>query len=221
MTRAVPMLDDIALENVFSARHSTRQRVASIPVAGLAGDVQQALGRASHEIELTGLVVGAEARSALEALQKKAAAGEEASFTADITTALELEKVVVLEAHFAEHAARPNCFEYRLLLRESPPLPPPAELSSFGGLDGLDVGFDPGALGDVLSDVAAAADQIQDAVEAVADAVQKLEALASLADFALNNPFEALQRPKAKLAGVSESGAAASASLDKVLKGGS
>ena len=42
------------------------------------------------------------------------------------------------------------------MLAESPPLPPPAEVSSFGGLDGFglgDLGFDPGALGDVLDDI--------------------------------------------------------------------
>jgi len=221
VTRPTPMIDDIALDAVTSARHRSRLRVAPIPVAGLQGDVQQQLGRASHEIELAGLLVGEAARDALEKLQKKAATGEELVFHSDVTTALEVEKVVLRAAEFEEVAGRPSCYAYRLELVESPPLPPPAELSPFGGLDGLDVGFDPGALGDVLDQVSEVAGQIQEAVEAVQEAVATLEALASLGDLALGNPFEPMQRKSTELESVGGAGADAAGSLSRVLGGGS
>src|SRR5260370_36734553 len=56
---------------------------------------------------------------------------------------------------------------------ESPPLPPPAQVGGFGGLDdfGLgDLGIDPGVLGDiqnVAGQVTAAVDQAKGAIEAV------------------------------------------------------
>ena len=180
MTRPIPMLDDIELTAVHRAHHVTAQRFASMPVIGLEGDAQQRLSRASHEIELSGTIVGEGAKDALSKLQKKAATGEEVTFTADITSALELEKVVVAQAEFVEEAAVPDRYAYRLFLRESPPLPPPAELAPFGGLDGVDLGFDT----DILGDIASVADQVQNAVEQVAGAVSTLTQLASLGDLA-------------------------------------
>jgi hypothetical protein len=195
-----PMLGDLALEHVTWAETRLAQRLVAVPVIGLAGDAQQNLGRASHEIALAGVLVGTDAADKLSALQTKAAAGEELDFTADIATALELAKVVVIEARFTAEAGRPDRYGFQLTLRESPPLPPPAEASPFGGLDG----FDPGALGDVLGDVAAAAGELQAAVEAAADAVQQIGALAGLADLALGNPLTPMQEAAGSLASVAD-----------------
>ncbi len=186
--RTIPMIDDIALDYVTKIRQRTSQRAVSAPVAGLAGDVQQVMGRSSYEIELQGIIVGEDAASKLEALQQSAADGAERTFTADIATALELDKVIIVEAEFFQIAGRPNNYEYRLVLRESPPLPPPAQLSSFGGLDGFDLGFDT----DILGDIADMASDLQGAIDAVADAVGQLQALASLADFNIGNPLTPL-----------------------------
>jgi hypothetical protein len=193
MTRPIPTLGDLALDFVTAVETRLAQRIVALPIVGLEGDAQQRLGRASHEIELQGLIVGTEARDKLGELQGNAAAGEELDFTADIATALELAKVVVVEASFAEHAGLPDRYAYRLVLRESPPLPPPAEASPFGGLDGFDLGFDPGALSGVLDDVLDQASALQEAISAVAGAVDQLQALAGLADFALGNPLTPLQ----------------------------
>lgn len=190
MTRPIPMIDDLTLDYVSWARQRVVQRILSVPVIGLAGDVQQRLGRGSHEVEMAGVIVGEGVAERLKGLQEKASAGEEVVFSADITTALEMEHAVILSAEFQEFAGRPGYFEYRLTLRESPPLPEPAELASFGGLEGFELGFDT----DILSDIADVAGDLQDAVEAVTDVLSQLEALAGLADFGLDNLLTPVQQ---------------------------
>lgn len=217
MTRPVPMIDDLPLEAVTWARQVTRPRVVGVPVIGLDGDVQQRLGRGSHEVDLAGILVGAGARDALTRLQQKASSGEEVVFTADITSVLELEKAVIVEATFEESAGRPGRWEYYLKLRESPPLPEPAELSPFGGLDGVDLGFDT----DVLGDIADAAGKIQDAADLVTEALSALDALAALGDLSLGNPVEPMQREISRLAqaGAGADAASAGAALARLLGG--
>jgi hypothetical protein len=184
------MLGDLALDYVEWARQRTVQHTLSLPVPGLGGDVQQGLGRASHEIELAGVLVGEAVADRLAELQEKASAGEEVAFTADIATALEMENVVIISAQFEAYAGRLGYYHYQFYLRESPPLPEPAELSPFGGLDGFDLGFDT----DVLGDIADAAGQLQNAIDAVTDVLGDLEALAGLADLSLGNPLTPVQQ---------------------------
>ncbi len=217
MSRPIPMVDDLALDYVTHARQRTARRWQSVPVTGLEGDVQQGLGRASHEIELAGVLVGEESAERLRELQEKAAAGEETVFSADIANALELEKVVVAAAEFEERAGRPGTYEYRLWLRESPPLPEPAELSPFGGLDGFDLGFDT----DLLGDIADIAGELQDAVDAVTDVLDELEALAGLADLGLGNPVSPVQDEAGTLGASGAAAAEAAGQLGELLGGGS
>lgn len=210
------MVDDLALEAVAWVRQRTRPRFHSLPILGLEGDAQQKLGRGSHEVELSGLLWGETAATALSDLQGKAGAGEEVSFTADIATALELETMVLVDTEFRETAGRPGVWEYRLHLRESPPLPPPAELSPFGGLDGFDLGFDPGALGDVLGDIAAAAGDIQNAIDAATEALDALQAMAGMAGLAVDDPLTPV-RDEIAAAGEGTDATGATASLSGVL----
>lgn len=215
MTRAIPMIDDLALDHVAWARHRTTQRVLDLPVLGLAGDVQQNFGRGSHEIEVAGVLIGEEARDRLSDLQEKAASGGEADFTADIASALELEKVVILSADFREAAGQTGYYDYLLRLRESPPLPEPAELSPFGGLDGFDVGFDT----DLLGDIADIAGDLQDVLDVVGDALSVLDALAGLGDLALGNPLSPVQEEGDALASAGGGAIDAATSLDGILRG--
>ncbi|MBV7335210.1 hypothetical protein KFU94_44615 [Chloroflexi bacterium TSY] len=217
MTRPIPMLDDLALDYVTWARQRTRQHTLSMPIPGLAGDLQQQLGRSSHEIEIAGLLLGEEVADRLAELQNKASAGEAVPFTADIVTALEMENVLIVAAEFQEFAGQPGYYQYRFLLRESPPLPEPAELSPFGGLDGVDLGFDT----DVLGDITDIAGDLQGALDAVTDVLGDLEALAGLADLALGNPLTPVQEESASL---EESGSGTdglSDGLSQLLGGGS
>ena len=111
------------------------------------------------------------------------------TFSADISSALDLQKVVITSLHALEAAGQQNRFSYELHLAESPPLPPPAEISGFGGLDdfGLgDLGFDTDILGD-LQDLAG---DIAGAVDAALDVIDALSALTNLDGLALGNFME-------------------------------
>jgi hypothetical protein len=211
------MIDDLALDMVAWVRQRTTQGYVSQPVAGLEGHVQQRLGRASYEIELAGVLVGEGVADALATLQKKVAAGDEVTFTADITSALALDKVVILAAELQETAGQPGRYEYRLRLRESPPLPEPASLSPFGGLDGVDLGFDT----DILGDIADMADTLQDAIDSVTDVLGDLEALAGLADLDLGNPLAPVQDAAGGLGQLGAGADAAASALSSLLGDGS
>lgn len=179
---AVPLLGDIPLTRVQRIEHALDGGFAGARVLGLAGDVQERAGRGSHHIRISGALTGEAAADELNTLQQAAATGEELTFAADITAALELGKVVILRFQASETAGLPGFYAYDLLLAESPPLPPPAEVSGFGGLDGLgDLGFDT----DILGDISDLADQAASAIDAVQGAVAQLQGLASLGDLAL------------------------------------
>ena len=179
-TRPIPLLGDISLEFIQRIEHTLDAGFSSTRISGLSGELQQRSGRPSHRVRIEGVLVGEAAREALGTLQTAAQTGEELTFAADITSALDLQKVVIGSFRAHEAAGQASRIHYQLELIESPPLPPPAEVSGFGGLDefGLgDLGFDTDVLGDIqdlAGDVAGAVDQALGAVEA-------LGALASLA----------------------------------------
>ena len=193
---AVPMIDDIALDVVTYARHVTHARIVATAVPGLPGDVQQRLGRGSHEVEIHGVLLGEAGAEALTTLQEKASSGAEVPFTADITTALAIEKMIVVRAEFSHQAGHPGRYDYRLHLRESPPLPEPASLDPFGDLGGFDT--------DLLGDLSELADQVQGAMDAINDAVGVLGALANLGNLNLDNPLTPMQREAASLSEAGE-----------------
>src|SRR5262252_671407 len=125
----MPMVDDVSLAAVQWVRQETQQGFATQQVAGLDGTLHQKLGRRSHRITLAGVLLSDSAKDDLAKLQDKASSGAEVSFAAE------------------QEPGAGGQFRYLLTLAESPPLPPPAEVSSFGGLDGIgDLGFDAGAL---------------------------------------------------------------------------
>ena len=81
---------------------------------------------------------------------------------------------------------------YRLSVLESPPLPPPAEISGFGGLDdfGLgDMGFDTDILGDLADQVGA----ITDAIGQAAQMIDQLGALANLDSLSVGGLLEPME----------------------------
>lgn len=180
MTRPIPLLGDTPLDAVQHIEHVLDAGFSPLRIAGLGGEVQQRTGRPSHRVRVSGLLFGEAARDTLATLQTAAQGGQELSFSADISSALDLQKVVI--HHFAarEVAGISGRIEYEIELVESPPLPPPAEVAGFGGLDdfGLgDLGLDAG----VLDDIAGLAGDIAGAVDQALGAVEALGALASLA----------------------------------------
>jgi hypothetical protein len=191
---AAPMIDDIELKALQVIRQETEQDYLRQRIVGLDGTLHQRLGRRSHRVTMAGFLLANTAADDLAKLQKKAAAGDEVTFTADITTALEIEHMVI-ESFAAEQTIGPSGqTAYAIVLAESPPLPPPAEVSSFGGLGDFgvgDLGFDPGALGGVLSDIADQAGSVMGAVDSAISAAEQLSSLASLADLgSVGNPVK-------------------------------
>jgi hypothetical protein len=192
----VPMIDDVELAATQRVRQETDQGFIRHEIAGLDGTVHQKLGRRSHRVQLSGVLLTATAAADLETLQTKAAAGAEVTFTADIVTALAVEHMVIESLAVEQEVGVQGQYAYSLWLAESPALPPPAEVESFGGLDDFgmgDLGFDPGALADLAGDLADQAGSIMDAVDGALDAVQALGALAALGDLGdLSNPLSGL-----------------------------
>ncbi len=198
---AVPLLGDISLHYVQRMEHSLDGGFTATRIPGLAGTLQQNIGRLSHEILLAGVLFGSEATSQLETLQQAAAANAELTFAANITSALELQKVVITRFHVVEVAGQPNTYQYTIALRESPPLPPPAQVAGFGGLDdfGLgDLGFDTDILGDLQDLAGEIAGAVDDAL-GVIDALSALGNLGSLGGF-----LQPMDAPIQQSAGVGE-----------------
>lgn len=190
-TESMPIIGDITLTAVQEMSHVLDAGFAASPVPGLDGDPVQRAGRGSHAVRIAGVLRGETAADDLAALQTAASDGAEVSFAADITTALELQKVVITDLRARAVAGFEQLITYELDIVESPPLPPPAEVSGFGGLD--DFGL--GALGfdtDIMGDLAGIADDLAGAVDAVMDAADQLQALASLASIDVGGPLEPL-----------------------------
>lgn len=201
-----PMIDDIELVAVQHIRQETEQGYVAQRIAGLDGTLHQRLGRRSHRVRLAGVLFGDSAPDDLKALQEKALAGEEVAFTADITTALEI-SAMVIESFVAEQDIGPaNQFAYAMALVENPPLPPPAEVSAFGGLDDFgvgDLGFD--SLDDVLSGVTDQAAAALAAADGALEAAAGLAGLAGLGDLGdTDNPLAPLTDQIASLSGIGE-----------------
>lgn len=180
---ALPVIDDITLTMVQQISHDLDGGFVATPVVGLSGDVQQRTSRRSHRVNIVGVINGTPDTVAaeVEKLQQRASTGDEVTFTADIISALDLQKMVITSLQLVEQAGSANQFHYRINLVESPPLPPPAEVSGFGGLDDFgfgDLGFDT----DILGDLADLAGDIAGAVDAAMGAISALDALANIGD---------------------------------------
>ena len=220
---AAPMIDDIELKAVQTIRQETEQDYLRQRIPGLDGTLHQHMGRRSHRVTLAGFLLADPAADHLAELQKKAAAGDEVTFTADITTALDIQHMVI-EAFAAEQTIGPaGQTAYAIVLAESPPLPPPAEVSSFGGLGDFgmgDLGFDAGALGGVLSDVASQAGAVMGAVDSAISAVEQVSALANLADLgSLGNPLKPVTDALGSVAGMAPAAAKIGDAVRKLLGG--
>jgi len=213
--RATPLLGDLSLEYVQRIEHALDGGYVATRIAGLGGELQQRVARPSHRIAISGVLVGGTAIDILASLQRQATDGVELTFAADITSALELQKVVITGFRAAQEAGYTDRVAYELELAESPPLPPPASLEPFGGLGdfGLgDLGFDT----DLLGELSTLADQVAGAVDAAMAVVDTLGALASLADLgdlSLGNVMAPIGDATAKLPGVGDELADAASKL--------
>jgi hypothetical protein len=156
------------------------RRLATLPVAGLSGDLHQDLGRGALAVEIAGSLVGDEARDDfLKELRAKFLDGAPVDFVADIVKESKLEQVLIEALEFEESSSAPDVFRYRIVLREytEPPEPPATEfgadldadldLDAALGLDMLDlpaITADVPKVGDLLSPVKTAADSLTDSL---------------------------------------------------------
>lgn len=210
---STPMLGDVTLTAVQSLRQETDGDLLALRIPGLDGTPHQRLGRRSHRVTISGVLVGDTVVDDLGALQALARDGTEATFTADIVTALEIQNVVVLSLTAEQVVGRPGQYAYTVVVAENPPLPPPAEVSSFGGLDGFgDLGFD--GLGDVLGDIADQAGALTDALDGALEAVAAAAQLAGIGDLSgVGNPLTPLTDAVGEIGGV---GTAVGGVLDSI-----
>jgi hypothetical protein len=213
--RPLPLLGDITLTAVQRLDHGLDAGFHDVAVLGLQGHAQQRSGRPSHRIGIVGVLTGETVLDDLAALQALGTSGAETTFAADIVTALELQQVVVTRFTATEVAGKPGLVDFTLELAESPPLPPPAQLSGFGGLDdfGLgDLGFDT----DLLGDLADLAGDIAAAVDGALDAIAALDALAGLADFDFGGILDPINNVSSTIAGAGSSLRAAASTLGEL-----
>jgi hypothetical protein len=200
-----PMIGDVELKAVQWIRQETDQAFARERIAGLDGTLHQRLGRRSHRVVLSGLLLVDTAADDLKALQEAAKNGEEVTFTADIATALSIQNMVIESFAAEQVVGQEGQYAYTIALAESPPLPPPVEVSGFGGLDEFgvgDLGFDAG-LDDLLAGIEDQAGVLTGALDAALDAVDQLGSLAALGDLGdLGNPLQPLTETLDQVAGV-------------------
>lgn len=189
---ATPMLGDVTLTAVQTVRQETDGDLVALRIPGLDGTPHQRLGRRSHRVMISGVLVGETAPDDLGSLQTLAKDGTATTFTADIVTTLEIQNVVVESLAVEQVVGRPGQYAYTVVVAEDPPLPPPAEVSSFGGLDGFgDLGF--GDLDGVLGDIADQAAAITGALDTALDAVAAAAQLAGIGDLSgVGNPLKPL-----------------------------
>jgi len=196
--RPIPLLGEISLNAVQRMEHTLEAGFVSTRIAGLPGELQQRSGRPSHHFAIAGLLAGERAAADLAALQAAAAAGSEVTFAANITTALDLQRVVITSFRAVDVAGYPNRYHYHLALAESPPLPPPAEVEAFGGLGDFgvgDLGFDT----DIVGDLQGLAGEVAGAVTDALDVIDQLGALANLDGLALGGFLEPMEQSVAQV----------------------
>jgi hypothetical protein len=156
------------------------RRLATLPVPGLSGDLHQDLGRGALAVEITGSLMGDEARDDfLKEVRAKYLDGSPVDFVADIVKESKLEQVLIKELEFEESASNPEVFRYRIVLREytEPPEPPATDLGveldaeldldAELGLDMLDlpaITADVPKVGDLLAPVKTAADSLTESL---------------------------------------------------------
>jgi hypothetical protein len=177
-----------ALPRIERIETRERRRLARLPVPGLLGDLQQDLGTSSLAVEIAGSLHGDEARDELlNAIRGRFRAGDPVSFVADITTATELDQVLIEELELEEVNDAADGFRYRIVLREyvEPPVPPTPidELGADLGLE-LDelasLGLDALKLPDLLGDLPTLGDPVaplQPALEGVRAATERVPSL--------------------------------------------
>jgi len=190
-----PMIGEYEISGIEHIDALERRKLVSVSVPGLAGDYLQDMGSASIAIHITGSLAGDAARdSFLEPIRTMHSAGDPVDFVADITTATEIEQVVIADLQIGEHAGRADTFTYLMVLVQYIP-PPVAAAPGFDDLTDLNADIDLEAAGlfdlmqipDLLGSVpdfgnpvpplASSVDSFAEATSGISEALQGLQQL--------------------------------------------
>jgi len=129
-----PVLGSWEIPSIASIQALEQRRYVELPVPGRVGSLFQDMNTSPTRIAISGSLYSDEKRSQfLEELRGKFQAGEPVTFVADITTATEIQYVIIETMEFAESGLLPDQTVYTIILKESPPPPPPP--NPLGGLD--------------------------------------------------------------------------------------
>lgn len=158
-----PMIGEWEVPRIERIQTLESRRLARLSVPGLRGDLHQDLGHHSLVVEITGsLHSDAERDEFLGSVRGPFNDGSPVAFVADITTATELEEVLIEHLDVAEHNDHSDAFTYTIRLRQyvEPPEPPTpidalgaelgAELDALAALGDLALDL-PNLLGDIPS----------------------------------------------------------------------
>jgi hypothetical protein len=129
-----PVLGDWEIPHIEAIQSLENRSFVELEIPGRAGSLFQDMNAAPIHIAVWGSIFGDETRNDfLETLREKFNAGEPVTFVADITTATEIQYVIIETMRMTESAARPDQMDYFFILKESPP--PPPSTADLGGID--------------------------------------------------------------------------------------
>jgi hypothetical protein len=183
---AKPVLGDWEVPRMESIRAVERRSFVELAVPGRVGSLFQDMNTVPTRIVVSGGLYGDEAWEELEKLRAQFRAGEPVTFVADITTATEVQYVIIETLRIEENNNRPDQVDYFIALRESPPPPPPPN-----PLGALDTGL---------------LEQAGDFLDTITGALDIIDTLGSLPDLADPTPplTDALNGVTAATTGLSD-----------------
>jgi hypothetical protein len=184
-----PVLGDWEIPHIEAIQSLENRVFVELEIPGRNGSLFQDMNTAPVRIGVWGSLFGDEPRNTfLETLRGQFNAGEPVTFVADITTATEIQYVVIETMQMTENAANPDQLDYFFILRESPPPPPSDTLGDLdtGLLDEIGDFTDlvTGALGaiDGIPDISDPTAPLNDTLNGVAEAISGLSAISGHLD---------------------------------------
>ena len=130
-----PVLGGWEIPHIATIGSLEQRSFTELEVPGKSASLFQDLASTPTRIVIGGSLFGDEDRDDfLQEVRDKFRAGDPVTFVADITTATEIQYVVIETLRFEQSASRPDEIEFLISLRESPPPPPPPAPSLDDGL---------------------------------------------------------------------------------------
>jgi hypothetical protein len=170
-------LGALTLDTITYVSVRERARLVRHAVPGLAGDLTQAAGRPSVEVEIRGVFLGEAAADRLQQLRDIHLDHSPVDFLAEAIGQAYFSQVLVSQLEVTQRAGAIGEFEYACTLLEYVEPPEPAAVDLAGALDA-----------GILEEAAGFVDDVQNAAEQVSSLVETLAAAPSFA-----NPTEGLR----------------------------